>query len=61
MLTTENNKFCIRILEKCLNAAKKYSIIGNPYWLRVLQFLKYLNKDNKEVPNCNLCYFFENA
>merc|ERR1712072_965299 len=48
MLTTENNIFCTRILEKCLNAAKKYSVLGNPYWLRVLQFLKYLNKNNKE-------------
>ena len=27
MLTTENNKFCIRILEKCLNAAKNIQLL----------------------------------
>ena len=39
---------------------KKYSIIGNPYWLRVLQFLKYLNKDNKKF-QMQFMLLFENA
>lgn len=44
-LTVDNNKYCKRILIKCLEASNTYSKIGSPYWLRVLQFLKYVSKD----------------
>jgi hypothetical protein len=49
MLTTNDNEFAIKIIDKCLTSAFFYSK-KSTLWLRLLQFLKYLDKNNQNVP-----------